>query len=104
MPHGRDGGFESLLVACRTARWRWTVGARLAKGQIAAEDGESGVAERGGEGDEERRVAVRARAVGQDEGFAGRIGREMEEAADGRFIRRIVLEFSNRAHIGGNNA
>ena len=34
-------------------------------------------------------------------GIAGRMGPEMEEPANGRFIRRIVLEFSNDAHIGG---
>jgi hypothetical protein len=101
LPHGRDGGFKSLLVAFRTAALGPPVGTRLAKGQIAAEDGESGVAECARQGHEERSIAVRSRAVGQDEGIAGRMGREMEEPANGRFIRRIVLAFSNHAHIGG---
>jgi hypothetical protein len=101
LPHGRDGGFKSLLVAFRTAALGWPVGTRLAKGQIAAEDGESGVAECACQGHKKRRIAVRSRAMGQDEGIAGRMGREMEEPANGRFIRRIVLAFSNHAHIGG---
>jgi hypothetical protein len=99
-PQGRDGRFESLLIAFRAAAlWR-PVRARLAKGQFTAQNGPSGVAERACECDQERRVAVRSGAMGEDEGIAGRIGREMKEAAHRRFIRRRFQKFVNIAHIG----
>lgn len=96
--HRRDGGFEALLVPLRTAAGRWTLRTGLAKGQIATEDGPSGVAEGRGEGDEERRVRVGSGTVGEDEGIAGGNGREMEEAADGESVGRIVVEGFDVAH------
>jgi hypothetical protein len=96
---GGEGGFEALLVALGTAAGGWAVWAGLAKGQIAAKDGPSGIAERGSEGGEERCVRVRAGAVGEDEGITGGGGREMEETADGGLVGRIVVEFLDVAHM-----
>ena len=62
----------------------------MAKREVATEDGESGLAEGFGEGDEERRLAVGAGAVREDEaGFRER-GWAVEEAADGRIGLRVT--------------
>jgi hypothetical protein len=74
-PHGRNCRSESLLVPFRTATLWWPVRSQLAKGKIAAEDGQSRGAERTRQGDEKRRIAVRSRAVRQDEAILTRTGR-----------------------------
>ena len=97
--HRGEGGLDSLLIAfCASARWR-AVRARLAEGQIAAEDCDARVAECGREGNEERGVAIGSGAVGEDKSVAGRIGGEMQEAANGRGVWRIGGEFSDFIHI-----
>lgn len=100
--HGGDGGFEALLITPRAAGRRRPGRARLAKRQIAPKDDPSRVTERAGEGDEERRVRVGSRAVREHErvggGRAGDFGGEMKEAADRRFIGRIVVKFQDVAH------
>ena len=56
----------------------------LAKRKIAAQDGEPGLGECGCHGNEERRLAVRAGAVREDESVARQIVRAMHETANGR--------------------
>jgi len=86
-PHGRNCRFESLLVTFRTATlWR-TVRSQLAKGQIAAEDGQSGGTERTSKRHEKRRIAVCTRAVRQDEAIRAWVGRAVQDPSNGYFIR-----------------
>ena len=96
--HGRNRRSESLLVALRAAALRRPVRARLAEGKVAAQDSPSRRAESVRQGDEERGVAVRSGAVGQDEAIPGGSGREMQEAANGHFVRRSVHEFEIVVH------
>jgi hypothetical protein len=62
---------------------------RLAKGEVAAENDESRGAEPICQGDEERRVAVRPCAVGQDEAIVCRINRAVQMAANRYFIQKV---------------
>lgn len=55
----------------------------MAKGQIAAEDGEARSGESFSQGDEQLRVAVGTCSVGKDEGAAWGIG-AVEKSADGK--------------------
>ena len=95
--HGRNGRAETLLVAFRTATRRWPVRTQLAEGKIAAEDSQPNGAERIGQCDEKRRVAVRSRPVRQDEAVAAGSGRHVQIAADGHSIR-IIAKFLNVVH------
>lgn len=79
---GFDRGAEAGLVLLRAVARR-TVGAKLAKGQVTAENGESRLAEGFSEGDEERCLAVGSGAVRENEALFRRCG-VMEEAADRR--------------------
>ena len=81
--HGLDCGKQTLLVALRATARRRPMRPRLAERQIAAEHGESCGAERIGQSDEERGVAVGARAVGQDEGVCSGDVRKVQESAHG---------------------
>ncbi len=83
--HGLDGSVKSLLISLRASSRRWSVGARLTEGQIAAEDGEAGSAEGVGESDQERSIAVCSRAMGQDEAVCCGRGGLVEESANGDF-------------------
>jgi hypothetical protein len=81
-----DGGVETLLVAVgAAARWR-SMGTELAKRQIAAEDGEAGVAEGVCYSDEEWRLAIRTCAVREDERVLRGRRWNVEIAANGRFV------------------
>jgi hypothetical protein len=71
---------------------------QLAEGEIAAEYGQPGGAERIRERHEKRRVAVRSRAVRQDEAIPTRIGRAVEKPSNWYFILRSVQKFSIIAH------
>lgn len=87
--HRFDSGAEAGLIP-RGAVARRTMGAKLAEGQVAAEDGEASLAEGVSEGDEERGLAVGAGAMGEDEAeFRGR-GGAMEETLDGRIGGRVA--------------
>jgi hypothetical protein len=55
----------------------------LAEGQITAEDGDACGAECFSQRDEQRRLAVGAGAVGEDEGVCVGIGGAVKKAADG---------------------
>jgi hypothetical protein len=60
----------------------WT---QLTKREITTEHGESGLTKRIGEGDEERRLAIRAGSVGKDKGIArGTCGKVKKAANRGR--------------------
>jgi hypothetical protein len=65
--HGRNSLSESLLITFGTARWWWPVRSQLAKGEIKAEDGNSRRAERIRQCHEKWGVAVRSRAVRENE-------------------------------------
>ena len=93
--HGSNGCSESLLVTFRTATWWRPVRSQLAEGQIAAEDGQPGGAEGTGQRHEKRRVAVRSRAVRQDEAIPVRIGRAMQKPSNWCVILWSAEKFSN---------
>jgi hypothetical protein len=99
--HGSNCRSESLLVTFRAATlWR-PVRSQLAEGKIATEDGQPGGAERTRQRDEERGIAVRSRAVRQDEAIPIRIGRAMQKPSNGYFALRSVQKFSMRVHTHG---
>src|SRR5260370_3174993 len=99
--HGCNCCSESLLVTFRTATLWWPVRSQLAEGEIAAEDGQPGGAERTRQHHEKRRVAVRSRAVRQDEAVHTRIGRVVQKSSNWYFILRSVPKFSRVVHIYG---
>jgi hypothetical protein len=99
--HGSNCRSESLLVTFRAATlWR-PVRSQLAEGKIATEDGQPGGAERTRQRHEERGIAVRSRAVRQDEAIPIRIGRAMQKPSNGYFALRSVQKFSMRVHTHG---
>ena len=95
--HGRNGRAEALLVAFRTATRWWPVRTQLAEGKIAAEDSHIDGAERIGQCDEQRRVAVRARPVRQDQAVATGSRRRVQIAANGHSIR-VIAKFLSVVH------
>ena len=56
--------------------------ASLAKGQIAAQHGKSSLCKRAGDAHQEFRLAIRSRAVGEDQGVAVGVSGKMKEAAN----------------------
>ena len=88
-PHGRNCRSESLLVTFRTATLWWPVRSQLAEGEITPEDGHPRGAERICQYHEKRRVAVRSRAVRQDEAITARTGRAVQEPSNGYFIQSV---------------
>jgi hypothetical protein len=96
--HGSNCCSKSLLVTFRTATLRWPVRSQLAEGQIAAEDGQPGGAERIRERHEKQRVAVRSRAMRQDEEISSRMGRLVQKPSDWYLIPRSIPEFSISVH------
>jgi hypothetical protein len=86
-----DGGAEALLVAFGAAARRRSVGTELAKRQIAAEDGEAGIAEGVGQRYEQRRFAVCACAVREDERVVRELHGNVEVAVNGRFAWAVVF-------------
>lgn len=75
------------------------MGALLAEGQVAAENGEAGGGEGLRERDEERGLAVGSGSVGEDERGARRTrGRLVEEATDRRDRAGIGGEIGVRLH------
>jgi hypothetical protein len=99
--HGSNCCSESLLVTFRTAALWWPVRSQLAEGKIAAEDGQPGVAERTRQRHEKRGVAVRSRAVRQDQAIPSRIARAVQKPSNGHFILRSVRKFSIVVHTHG---
>jgi hypothetical protein len=71
---------------------------QLAEGKVAAEDGEPGGAEGVCERYEQRRVAVRSCAVGEDEAIAAGHRRGVEISANGYLVRRCVQKLSMASH------
>jgi len=100
-PHGRNCRSESLLVTFRTATLWWPVRSQLAEGEITPEDGHPRGAERICQYHEKRRVAVRSRAVRQDEAITAGTGRVVQEPSNGYFIRWSVHKFSIVVHTQG---
>jgi len=92
--HCGNGILQSGAVAGGVARAGRAPGARLAIGEIAAQDGESGGGESLGQGDEQRSLGVRAGAVGQDHAVAVGCFRQMQEAADVG-LDPVVNKFAN---------
>jgi hypothetical protein len=74
---------------------------QLTEGQIAAEDGQPGGAERARQCHEKGRIAVRSRAVRQDEAIPTRIGRAVQKPSNWYFISRSVQKFSIITHTQG---
>ena len=83
--HRLDGGSESLLIWFGASARRRPVGARLAEGEIAAEDGEAGRGEGFRQGDEQQGVAVCSCSVGEDEAIRCVGRRVVEDSANGCF-------------------
>src|SRR5260370_16457951 len=65
--HGCNCCSESLLVTFRTATLWWPVRSQLAEGEIAAEDGQPGGAERTRQHHEKRSAPLPSRPTRQDE-------------------------------------
>jgi hypothetical protein len=95
--HRFDGRSKSLLVSFRASARRWTLGARLAEWEIAAEDGESRCAEGFGESDQQRSIAVCSGAVGQYQAIAAALRGLVEETANGDSVGS-VLELPKAFH------
>jgi hypothetical protein len=72
---------------------------QLAEGQIKAEDGNSRGAERIRQCHEQRGVAVRSRAVRQDETIIAGNGRAVQVPANGYFIGRGDRHFAMAVHM-----
>ena len=70
----------------------------LAEGEIAAEDGQPRRAHRTRQRHEKRRVAVRSRAVRQDEAIPARIGWAVQKSSNRYLILRSVQKFSIVVH------
>ena len=96
--HGSNCRTESILVTFSTSALWWPVRSQLAEGEIAAEDGQPGVAECSCQRDQKWRVAVCSSAVRQDEAIPIRIGRAVQKAANWHFILRSVAKFSIAVH------
>ena len=96
--HGSNCCSKSLLVTFRAATLRRPVRPQLAKGQVAAEDGQPGGAESTCERREKGRVAVRSRTVRQYQAIPSRIGRLVQKPSNGYFILRSVEKFSVLVH------
>ena len=71
---------------------RWPGPPSLAIGKIASQDGKPASGKGVGQGDEERRGAIAARSVREDEATRGVRRRAMEKAAYGRLPGRHVFE------------
>lgn len=83
---------QALAIALRTARpWR-TEPALLPIRQVAAQDGETGVRERFCCRDEQRSLAIRSSAVGQNQPVCVGSGGAMNETTN-RWIERDVGEW-----------
>jgi hypothetical protein len=74
------------LIPFRTATWWWPVGPQLPEGEIAAEDGHPRGTERIRQCHEKWRVAIRSRAVRQDEAIPAGTARTVQEPSHGYFI------------------
>jgi len=89
-----DGILQAGAVAGGVAGAGRAPVSHLPIGQIAAQDGESGGGESLGQGDEQRSLRVRARAMGEDEAVAVGRFRNMQEATDG--FRAVLDKFADR--------
>jgi hypothetical protein len=96
-PHGRDSRFEPLPIPLRTTAWRRSVGPQLTKRQIATENGPTRRAELRSKSQEKRSVAVRARAVREDEAIATSADGDVQRPANGQ-LTRIILKRLKFAH------
>jgi len=99
--HGRNCRSESLLVAFSAAWLWWPFRPQLAEGEIAPEDGQPGGAERIRQRHEKRRVAVRSRAVGQDEAVPNGISWAVQKPSNWYAILSSVPKFSISVHRYG---
>ena len=82
LTHRRDGIVQPRPVARGISR-KWKAGSPLLpEGKIAAQDGETMPTESFGKRNQQRRRAIAARAVRQDQRIAARIMRGMYPAAD----------------------
>ena len=87
-----------MLVTFSTATLGWPVRSQRAEGEIAAEDGQPGIAECTRQGDEKRRLAVCARAVRQNKASFRRTRGTVQEAAHRHGIGYRIEEFLIAAH------
>src|SRR5207302_5961090 len=83
LPDGEKGAPQALAVARGHARQRGPARPRLAEGQVAAQDREAGAGERARERDQERRPAVSAGPVGEDDAVTRRPRRTVQDTAHG---------------------
>jgi hypothetical protein len=80
--HEIDGGAKSLLVMlCAATRWR-AGGARLAKGKIAPQHRDAGMAEGVGQGSDKRCGATAACAMRQDKAVFSGDPRKVQESSN----------------------
>lgn len=90
LPHGRNCSSESLLIMFRTATWRWPVRSQLAERKIKPEDSHARGAERIRQCHEKWGVAVRSRAMRQDEAITGGIGRVVQALSMAVHTHRLL--------------
>lgn len=84
--HGCNGSAEACLVAVSSAPRRRSVGTQLAERKIAAQDVEATRLEGVSQCDEKLGLAVRARAMRQDQRMGVRGVGAVLEASDGRIL------------------
>ena len=97
-PHGGHCRSQSLLITLRAAtRWR-PVRPQLAEGEITAKDSHARGAECIRQCDEKWSVAIRSRAVRQDEAITASMSWEVQVPSNGYFIRWSVKKLST-VHI-----
>src|SRR5207237_8334731 len=91
------GVFETSTVSFPTIQGRRSMRTALAERQRATQNHDSGLAEGLGEGDQQRRLRVRASTVGQHQGVAGGSGRTVKKAPNRRIDRCLSEIFRIRA-------
>lgn len=96
-PQYLDGAFQSGAVE-RSISCRRPMRASLAKGQITPQNRKAGTGECFGDRHQQRRTAIRSRAMRQHQGATCLHIRPVEKAAHRRMARRLVREPLDRGH------
>ena len=103
LAHPFDGAFESQLIAFG-GMYRRTMRTRLSKRQVAAQHGDSSIAQCSCHTDEQRRLAIRAGTVCEHQSVSWWMIRLMKEATHWRIERfdknRLRIVFSGSHESG----
>jgi hypothetical protein len=90
LPQNSDGVSKSRPIFFRMTE-RWPAALLLPEGEITPKNEIAVIRESFTQRDQERSVAIRSRAVSQDQGIAVCLHRSMEKSADSR-IERVIQE------------